>query len=92
MELPPMVQQCSGAQQDVVLSVSGRPEQIDAFQADAFRGYPGWKVASRTGRKETTDLVLRTRAEVPYYAVTAAELNGRLRSMVTRVTFECPRD
>jgi len=88
---PVAVEQCAVPSQDVILSVSGKPEEIALFIKDVVSGGPVWRIIDDKASIASRSLVMRANATIPYAAVMAATDNARARLITARVTFAAPK-
>ncbi len=87
---PPAVEQCAAPSQDVILRVSGKPDQVASFIKDVAAPGSAWRIVEDTPSAASRSLTLQARATVPYRTVVDATSNANLRLMTSRVTFAAP--
>jgi hypothetical protein len=86
-DTPPAVEQCAAPSQDVILRVSGKPDQVILFMRDVAPAGSAWRIVEDKPSAAFRSLMLRARATVPYETVMDATLNANARLMTSRVTF-----
>ena len=90
VDSPPAIEQCAAPSQDVILRVSGKPDEVTRFMREVAPAGSAWRVVEDTPSAASRSLMLRARATVPYKTVMDATLNANLRAMTSRVTFAAP--
>lgn len=89
-DTPPAIEQCAVPSQDVILRVSGKPEQVALFVRDVAPAGSAWRIVEDTPSAASRSLTLRARATVSHKTVMDATISADARLMKTRVTFAAP--
>ncbi len=84
---PPAIEQRIAPSQDVILSVSGKPEEVLLFKKDVVSNGREWRVVEDRPDGLTRSLVIRARASVPYVTVTNAVSTSSYRLLTSHITY-----
>jgi hypothetical protein len=87
---PVAIEQCAVPSQDIIISVSGKSEEIALFIKDVVSGGTVWRIIDDKASVASRSLVMRANATIPYAAVMAATDNAQYRLITARVTFAAP--